>query len=283
MKSICIKTNNNIIISYLLNKFEKMLLKETYISIKDFKHYKNIIIHCKENTNTLFINSLSNTITKCILNFYENKLINNFINLNYFYFNNIERNKIINTTLETLNNSENSSKKYDLINNVLSYHFQNNHSLYLTSFVNFNLNNYIEFINDKIDFAVNKFLINKEYLEFVNILRLYISSESVNSTTEHLHLIYKNKNSIITNDNKEIISCNENISKAKYISDISFSSNDLALNTLLNLLPKKITIHLTDGFVDEFINTLQLIFQEKVIICQECEICNLYKYTEIHS
>ena len=283
MKSICIKNNNNTIINYLLNKLKKMQTKETYISIKNYKHYKNIILHCKENNTTLFVNTISNIVAKCIINFYEKKIIDNFINLNYFYFNNLEKNKIINTTLEVLNNSENSVKKYDLVNNELFNHIQENHSIYLTGFVNFKLYKYIEFINEKIDFAVNKFLIDKEYLEFVNILRLYISSESINSNTKHLHLIYKNKNSIITNDNKEIISCNENISKAKYISDISFSSNDLALNTLLNLLPQKITIHLTDGFVDEFINTLQLIFQEKIIICQDCDICNMYKYKEIKS
>ncbi len=277
MKSICIKSNNSKITNYLLNKFENSNLNETYISIKEFKHYNNIILHCSKKQIILFTNIVSNIITKCIIDFYEKNLINNFINLNYFYFNALERNKIIYNTLDVLNDSENSNIKYDLINNSLFKHFENSHSLYLSSFVDFKLRDYIGFLNDKIDFAVNKFLIDKEYLEFVNILRLYISSESTNSTTKHLHLIYKNKESILTNDNKEIISCNDNITKAKYISDISFSSNDLALNTLLNLLPKRITIHLTDGYVDEFITTLKLVFQERVIICQECDICNIYK------
>ena len=281
MKSICIKTNNNKIIDYLLTRFENISLNETYISVKEFAHYKNIILHYKDSNISLFINIISNILTKCIINFYEKNLINNFINLNYFYFNSLERNSIFNNTSEILNESDVLSKKYDLINNVLYQYFINNHSLYLNGFINFRLSNYINFINEKIDFAVNKFLIDKEYIEFVNILRLYISSESINSKIDHLHLIYKDKDSIIVNDNKEIISCNDNIAKAKYISDISFSSNDLALNTLLNMLPKKITVHLTDGYFDEFINTLKLIFGEKIIICQDCDICNMYKYKNI--
>ena len=48
------------------------------------------------------------------------------------------------------------------------------------------------------------------------------------------------------------------------MSDISFSSNDYALNTLLNLVPKKIYIHLLDGESDEFINTIKLIFEDRV-------------------
>ena len=281
MKSLCIKTNNNKIIDYLLKKFDNTSLNETYITVKEFVHYKNIILHYKDDNVLLFINILANILTKCIIQFYEKNLINNFINLNYFYFSKLEKDKISSNTLELINNSEDSNTKYDLINNTLFKYINEHHSLYLNGFINFRLQDYLEFLNTKIDFAVNKFLIDKEYLEFINILKLYINSESINSKTNHLHLIYKDKDSIIINDNKEIISCNENIAKAKYISDISFSSNDLALNTLLNLLPKKITIHLTDGYVDEFINTLKLIFQERVIICEDCDICNMYKSKKI--
>lgn len=277
MKSLCIKTNNNKITDYLLKDFENLNIDDTYITFKNFKHFSNLIIHYKSDNITSFINSISNIITKVIILFFEKDLITDFINLNYFYFNHLERNKILNISLELLNDIDNINKKYDFINNSLYEHISKHHSLYLSGFVNFRLSNYLEFINEKIDFAVNKFLIDKEYLEFVNILRLYIKSESLESNTPHLHLIYKNKSSIIINDAKEIISCNDNLFKAKYVSDISFSSNDLALNTLLNLLPKKITIHLIDGYPDEFINTLKLIFQDKIFICEDCDICNIYK------
>lgn len=281
MKSLCIKTNNNKIIDYLLKEFENLNTPDTYITIKNFNHFKNIILHCKNDNCSIFINSVSNILTKAIIYFFEKNLLYNSINLNYFYFNSFEKNKIIDNTIEFLNNSENAQIKYDFINNSLFSYLKDNHSLYLKSFIDFRLPKYLDFIDEKIDFAVNKFLVDKEYLEFINILRLYIKSESTSSNIEHLHLIYKNKNSIIINDNKEIVSCNDNISKAKYISDISFSSNDLALNTLLNLLPQKITIHLIDGYTDEFINTLKLIFQDRVMICQDCDICKMYRYKKI--
>ena len=67
-----------------------------------------------------------------------------------------------------------------------------------------------------------------------------------------------------------------NINNARYLSDISFSSNDIALNTLLNLLPKKLKIHVINK-EDEFINTLKLIFDNRVEICTDCNICKTYK------
>ncbi len=280
MKSLCIKTNNKIIIDYLLNEFQNININETYITFKSFKHFSNIILHCKIDNNTLFINTISNILTKTIIYFYEKQIIKNSINLNYFYFNSLEKQEIVKNTLEILNNYDTIKLKYDLLNSTIFEHLLNHKSLYLNAFINFRLNNYLKLIEEKIDLAVNQFLINKEYLEFVNILKLYINSESVYSQTNHLHLIYKNGNSTIIDDNNNVISCNDNIAKAKYISDISFSSNDLALNTLLNLLPQTITIHLIDEYCDEFINTLKLIFNDRIKICKDCNICNLYKYKQ---
>jgi len=54
------------------------------------------------------------------------------------------------------------------------------------------------------------------------------------------------------------------------LSDISFSSNDYTLNSLLTLLPRRIYIHIIDGIEDEFINTLKLIFDNRVCICNDC-------------
>lgn len=281
MKSLCIKTNHSQAINYLLKKLENSKLDDTYISIKKFKHFNNIIIHYLGTEYTKFYSCLSNLITKSIIHYYEKDLIYSNINLNYFYFNFYEKKSIAENTTSLLADEETEHTRYDYINNEVYKNINSHHSFYLQAFINFQLSKYITFLNSQIDIAVNKFLIDKEYLEFVNILRLYIKSESSNSKIEHLHLIYKNKTSVIIDDNKNIISCNDNMKKAKYISDISFSSNDFALNTLLNLVPKKITLHLIDGYLDEFTKTLELIFQDKITVCDDCDICNTYRQKQI--
>ena len=134
-------------------------------------------------------------------------------------------------------------------------------------------------IEDVVDNAVNSFVIEKEYFEFVSLLKMYINSQS--SNCELVHLIYNNENSILLDNNKKVINISDDIFKAKYLSDITFSSNDYALNSLLTLLPKKIYIHLIDNIVDEFIHTLGLIFEDRVEICTDCSICRIYKNSKI--
>ena len=127
---------------------------------------------------------------------------------------------------------------------------------------------------NNVDMCVNKFIIDREYHEFISLLKLYISSSE--STCDVIHLIYQNEESILLNSSKKIIKPDTTMNSFKYLSDISFSSNDLALNTLLTLLPKKLYIHIIDK-EDDFTNTLKLIFDDRVFVCNDCSICNLYK------
>ena len=130
----------------------------------------------------------------------------------------------------------------------------------------------------QIDSAVNQYLIEKEYNEFVSLLKLYINTEPCQ--IDYVHLIYKDNSPILLDQSKNIIKADSNILNAKYLSDISFSNSDIALNTLLNIVPKKIYIHLIDKEADEFITTLKLIFENRVIICTDCNICRIYKATK---
>ena len=130
-----------------------------------------------------------------------------------------------------------------------------------------------------VDNAVNSFILEKEYNEFISLLKMYINSEPCVENT--LHLVYSSEFTIILDENKNIIDNSRDAFNAKFLSDISFSTNDYTLNTLLTLLPKKIYVHLLDNKIDEFITTLSLIFEKRLEICADCNICNLYKYTKV--
>ena len=282
MLSLCIKNNNDEIISYLLDRLFLSNIDSLYVSNREFKSYKNVIIHYKSDKKDFFYDKISSIITDTIIKFYENKFLKRILDYNYFYFTNVEKKKILNIATEFIEN-DNISKEdnyFSIYYPVLDY-ISSNKSLVLDGFVNFRLQNYMKNLDYIIDISVNKFLIEKEYNEFVSILKLYVSMAPFNSTL--VHLVYYNNESILLDKDKNVIQTDDDIFKAKYLSDISFSSNDYALNTLLNLTPKKLIIHLADGHNDEFINTLKLIFENRYEICTNCVICELYKKNLIKS
>lgn len=278
MKSICIKSNNKSIIDYLLKDFSCIDLDSLYLSNNTFKLYDNVIVHYKGNNIKAFENAIYDSLTRCILFFYERKIIKNILQYNYFYFTDLEKQQLFENCSALLNSDpEVSEEKYKKLYHAIREYLSEHHSLVLNGFVNFRIKEYKQILDYHIDLCVSNFLIEREYYEFINILHLYVQSKE--SEIEHLHLIYVNKESILIDDEKNIISVDDHAFQAKYLSDISFSSNDYCLNTLLNLLPKTLTIHLINEYEDEFITTLKLIFEHRVTLCTDCDICHVYRLT----
>lgn len=282
LKSFCIKTNNKKILSYLLNEFENTNFKNLYISNLKFKIYNNFIIHYTGKSLDLFYTFFSNILSSCIIKFYEKDIVKHIINCNYFYFTDIEQRKIFDIVVDYLNNNELDEcliRKSSIDISCIDY-FSNNKSAILDGFVNFRINNYIKILDYIVDLAVNKFVIDREYLEFIDILKCYINSRDYG--TNLVHLVYNLHESTLLDEFKNSINLEDTALDSKIVSDISFSSNDYTLNALLTLLPKRIYIHLVDNNEDEFINTLKLIFDNRVCICNDCNICRAYKLEEIH-
>lgn len=272
MKSFCFKTNNTQVLNYLLNRIQEIDFENLIYSQNQFKIYKNITIHYRGNNNNKFYNFLTELIGEVVIEFYEEKILKQLINYNYFYFYEYEKNKILENCMQLIEPEMYNTKLLD--NKNIKEYVKENKAMILDGFVYFRLKAYLEYLDEVVDSGVNQFVIEKEYREFISLLRVYVESKVPEYNL--LHLIYINGESILLDEKRNIVSVSENIYNAKYLSDISFSSNDFALNTLLCLLPRRIEIHLIDD-EDEFINTLKLIFEGRVTICKDCDICKTYK------
>lgn len=254
------------VFSYILKNFDL-----SNISIKKLSND----IEFKFSKESKPCKTFSLSFTELIIYLYEQKLLKTILKRNYFYFSSDEQDEILNICNSMLNDEESHHKK-DLIFLSVHEYIQNNSFMNLDGFTNFRLKDYWEILDYLVDLAVNSFIINREYLRFIDLLQDYISSSE--SEIDVAHLIYLGKESILLDKNNNLIPIDEHIADAKYLSDISFSTNDYVLNTLLNLLPKKLFIHILEQ-EDDFISTLKKIFKNRITICYDCEICNFYKTT----
>lgn len=282
MVSLCIKTNNNSTIDYLMLHIGKINFENIVFVKKNFSKYTNIIVHYIGNNIPEFYNELASIITNCIIDKYEDSIIYKLLLLNYFYFDEIDINIIKdNCKLLMENNHSDTASIENHINNRKKYlwasvlrYISYNKAIFLDGFITFRISEYINCLDEILDSAVSQFVVNREYAEFIDMLRLYISSRT--PCTEIIHLIYINEEAILLDKQKNVITLAKNNLDKCYLSDISFSTNDYALNSLLTLLPSKLIIHLISP-ADDFINTLQVIFGNSASICTDCEICKIYK------
>lgn len=277
MNSLCIKDNNLEILNFILDNLEKLGQDFLIIHRNSFKIYENVIVHCDDKHSEVFYDKLSSILTDTILAFYEKKLLKRMLEYNYFYFTSSEKRNIIEIAEDFLyEDTLTKEDNYFVIYSAILDYIKTNKSLVLEGFVNFRLYNYTKNLDYIIDLAVNKYITDKEYLEFVNMLKLYVTLTP--SQFPLVHLVHLGSECILLDKDKNIIPLQDDNLNAKYLSDITFSNNDYALNTLLNLIPKKLIIHLSDGKSDEFIDTIKLIFDKKCEVCSSCELCNLHKF-----
>ena len=115
LKSLCIKTNNNRAINYLLDEFSNAKLNNLYISTSKFKLYNNFIIHYKGKELDTFYTIIADILSSLIINLYEENLIKRIISSNYFYFADIEQRKIRSRNFCTISpQSRNAARRAQL-------------------------------------------------------------------------------------------------------------------------------------------------------------------------
>ena len=226
MKSICIKTNNQKTINYLLDELNNIELDNVYFSCKKFKVYQNIIIHFKGTNNKLFFKELSYILSSLVTDIYEDDIINKLIFSDYFYFDALERKQILEITLEDLYDMEEAEvskdKVFDLLFNIFYDYISSHKSVFFKGFLTFRIKPYIEILNRQIDKSVNKFLIQREYNEFVSLLKMYVNSEPCKA--DIIHLVYSSSNPILLDKSKNIIKIDDDILKNSSVITIELNN-----------------------------------------------------------
>ncbi len=95
MKTICIKTNNEIAKKYLLENLKHVHLDNIHVSCHKFKIFNNVFIHYEGNNIELFLSSISIILSSLVFDIYENIITQNILFREYFYFEKLEQDEIL--------------------------------------------------------------------------------------------------------------------------------------------------------------------------------------------
>jgi putative sporulation protein YtxC len=223
---------------------------------------------------------VSNALADCIIRQYEEKLIGRIINSNYGYFNSAERKEILNLSLRIIRNEDKNfvnslfqmRRKNVIIRKLLDY-FEGSNSLILDGFVNFRLKDYMKDLEEIVDKAVDDFLMEREYREFIRLLRYFVDIQEPKFDVVHIIVGYDGKYILLDETRREIT--NECVQE--FVNEISggeINYDDLLVSSLITLAPRKLIIHCTNQFKNkELLETIKNVFSGKISICSGCETC----------
>ncbi len=224
---------------------------------------------------------ISNILYKVVLNEYKEKELLDYLTENYFFLKQEEIMEVEDEVMKTF--LENKSLNFDnliyclnKVNNIIEKIkscLEENSEINIDGFIRFRMKELREDIEDIIDKVIESYMVEKEYKEFIKLLKYFVEIqeskiEEINiiiSESGNYSIIDRNKKDIFNEFMKDLIEC-------KLDSDVKME--DIIISGLITNSPKKVIIHGKGNCLNkEFIDTIENVFENKVSFCNGCMLC----------
>lgn len=227
----------------------------------------------------LFRHFIADIISDLILNHWERALLKEIIRGNYYYFNDEEKKTILQYSLRYTNGEivmpgqmDRRDRKNFIIKKLVEY-LGHNESIVIDGFIRFRLKEYINDIGEAVDQAVDEFLMEREYQEFIQLLKYFVEIQEPKIDKVNVLINRKGAYKLFDEEHKPISS--EFLEG--YILDImdnEINYEDLLISALITIAPNNIVFHSSMHDKPETtMETIKSVFVGRVSECSGCKLC----------
>ena len=153
--------------------------------------------------------------------------------------------------------------------------------VFLDGVVRFRAREYLAAVESTIHDMVDQFLTDREYEEFVSMLRFMLDAQP--ATSQVLNVYCSNELVWICDENGELVRDSEVSNAATQVSEgEEVNAEDLAMSILITRSPCKIVIHdsMTDPPWPSFAETVERVFLDRATRCKGCAACKTFENEE---
>lgn len=230
----------------------------------------------------LFRYYVANALSDVILGDCERRLILKMVRDNYSYFTDDERQAIYYLTLEHLNSRPGAdgvdpfpriARKGRVLARLTEY-LENSSNVILEGFITFRLREYMDELDLAVDRAVDDFLLEREYREFIRLLKYFVDAQE--PKIDEVHVVMSGKDSFRLVDSQLNIINDAHLEEfvAEMVEN-DINHDDLLISALITIAPRHITLHCTPETKGrESIQTITSVFAGRVDFCDGCALCN---------
>jgi putative sporulation protein YtxC len=246
-------------------------------------------IYCDEEINPKLLNvfniHVANILYNVVIEEFYKKDILNFLSDTYFFLKFDEIKEIKQNSLEALKGEEHvidensiycMNKKNAIIDKIVECICENK-EININGFITFRMKELKEDLESIIDKVVEKYMVEKEYNEFIKLLKYFVEVQE--SKIGHINLIIDTDGEYLV-QNKE----GKNITEELFsdLSDLHYKEStnkeDMLISALITNSPETITIHCVENCKNnELVDTIKKVFTDRVDFCNECKTCKKIK------
>ncbi|AHF05761.1 putative sporulation protein YtxC [Desulfitobacterium metallireducens] len=165
------------------------------------------------------------------------------------------------------------NRKTTLVNQIMIC-LDNQPLFDIEGFLRFRAEDYKEQVQKAVSHVVDEYILEREYIEFIELLKHFVDSQVPRMHTLHVGITSSGKFHLYNEEGKTVTN--------EYIEDLSFGSSvneysyeDMLVSALIAVAPRQIVLHIRyEGFKDT-LNTIVQVFEGRVSYCNDgCFICD---------
>ena len=204
-------------------------------------------------------------------------LLYDLLRHNYFYFRREEREAILALARQSLESRllSHRQKTYREVieRKINEYLHEQSEQLNIEGFLHFRLQDYQQELKRIVDDAVENYLMEKEYREFVRLLKYFLDLQQPKIDLVHLAVDEKGQFQITDQRFKKIDPRDwEEFDLEDYDGDNDYE--DILVSMLVSVAPRQIMLH--QNVLPRYpraVETLRRIFDKRLLFCQNCAYC----------
>ncbi|MGI6588870.1 MAG: sporulation protein YtxC [Peptococcia bacterium] len=222
--------------------------------------------------------SIANCLAEIIVEEWEILLIRKIVQDNFYYYNQEEKQTILNKTKNILNPAglnpyHQHQRKEEVRLKILDY-LERHKNLIIEGFINFRLKDYQKNLEEIVNSAVDELIMEKEYLEFIRLLKYFVEIQE--PRVQKVQIVFKQngKFSLLDEVDKPIKhECLDGLVVDLLENEINYE--DLLISALITLAPSELLLHKEPQVdTDDTIKTIENVFGSRVINCSGCKKCD---------
>lgn len=215
-----------------------------------------------------FRQNLTLVVTNLLLGEVSQNLLRRMIRIDHPYLTSAEAELLSRKVLSSLTAGE--KKRIERVQKEVSAFLSENNAIFLEGFFRFRLKDYFSELKENLEEAIDQLLADKEYQEFIKLLRYFVEIQEPKIAEVHV-LFYSKENFRLLDEEEKPLEQEYLLKVLGDLKDEGLKYEDLLLSALITLSPERIILHHSEK--TNIVNTIVNVFTGRVTFCRDCELC----------
>lgn len=216
--------------------------------------------------------SMARTLARYLTGDYQRTWLEMILHRHYPYFVEKDQAEILRNADRYLHrDADHDGDREDLATLSMMNFLKDHDLLVLDGVANFLMPEIRLELEESIDRAVDELLLDREYDEFVGILRAFV--ERAEKRPPLINVYFQNQEFIIRDHQGARLSHEVLAQSAIGIQPKDADQDDLVISTLITLAPERVRLHALYEKTSELYQMLRAVFRENLEQCTNCDVC----------